>query len=110
MPPYLELMAQIEAPKKQAEDVRQAEIAGVIAEILQKIQDYDLTAAEVGFASGAQVKAEAVGRSHKCAAVKPKYRDPASGKTWAGGRVIPKRMKTAVKAGRSRDELLIPEN
>ncbi len=46
MPTYVELMAQIEALQKQAEEVRQAEIAGVIAEIRQKIQDYDLTAVE----------------------------------------------------------------
>lgn len=110
MPTYVELIAQIEALQKQAEEVRQAEIAGVIAEIKQKIQDYDLNAADLGFASVAPMKSDNVSRSDKRAAVKPKYRDPASGKTWTGRGVMPKWMKAAVDAGRSRDEFLIPEN
>ncbi len=107
MPTYVELMAQIEALQKQAEEVRQAEISGVIAEIRQKIQDYDLTAVDLGFMSVAPVKNEPVSRSDKRAAVKPKYRDPASGKTWTGRGVMPKWMKAAVETGRSRDEFLI---
>ncbi|MDG3065642.1 H-NS histone family protein [Thauera mechernichensis] len=107
MPTYVELMAQIEALQKQAEEVRQAELAGVIAEIRQKIQDYDLTAADLGFASVPPVKTGSVGTSDKRAAVKPKYRDPSSGKTWTGRGVMPKWMKTAVEVGRSREEFLI---
>lgn len=107
MPTYVELMAQIEALQKQAEEVRQAEIAGVIAEVRQKIQDYDLTAADLGFASVAPTRAETASLGDKRAAVKPKYRDPASGKTWTGRGVMPKWMKAAVEAGRSRDEFLI---
>jgi DNA-binding protein H-NS len=110
MPTYVELIAQIEALQKQAEELRQAEIAGVIAEIRQKIQDYDLTAADLGFASAAPAKPATASRDDKRAAVKPKYQDPASGKTWTGRGVMPKWMKAAVEAGRSRDEFLIPEN
>ena len=58
MPTYVELMAQIEALQKQAEEVRQAEIAGVIAEIRQKIQDYDLTAVDLLAIDAAQFTAE----------------------------------------------------
>ncbi|MFU2486556.1 H-NS family nucleoid-associated regulatory protein [Thauera sp. WH-1] len=110
MPTYVELMAQIEALQKQAEEVRQAEIADVIAEIRQKIRDYDLTATDLGLTSVAPLKAESVSRGDKRAAVKPKYRDSASGKTWTGRGVMPKWMKEAVEAGRSRDEFLIPDN
>lgn len=107
MPTYVELMAQIEALQKQAEEVRQTEIAGVIAEIRQKIQDYDLTAADLGFAVATPVKTGPASRSDKRAAVKPKYQDPASGKTWTGRGVMPKWMKTAVDVGQSRDDFLI---
>lgn len=107
MPTYVELMAQIEALQKQAEDLRQAELVGVIAEIRQKIEDYGLTAADLGFVSVSPTRAETAGRGDKRAEVKPKYRDPASGKTWTGRGVMPKWMKTAVEAGRSRDEFLI---
>lgn len=58
MPTYVELMAQIEALQEQAEEVRHAEIAGVIAEMKQQIQDYGLTAADLGFASIAPLKRE----------------------------------------------------
>lgn len=110
MPTYVELMAQIEALQKQAEEVRQAEIAGVIAEIKQKIRDYDLTAADLGFSNAVPAKNEPVSRSDRRAAVRPKYQDPASGKTWTGRGVMPKWMKAAVDAGRNRDEFLIPDS
>lgn len=110
MPTYIELMAQIEALQRQAEEVRQAEIAGVIAEIKQKIRDYDLTAADLGFSKAVTAKNEPVSRSDRRAAVRPKYQDPASGKTWTGRGVMPKWMKAAVDAGRNRDEFLIPDS
>jgi DNA-binding protein H-NS len=41
--------------------------------------------------------------------VRPKYRDPASGKTWSGRGVMPVWMKTAIDAGRAKEEFLIGE-
>lgn len=110
MPTYVEIMAQIEALQKQAEEIRAAELADVIADIKQKMRDYDLTAADLGFGPAApSSQAEHGKREDKRAAVKPKYRDPATGKTWTGRGVMPKWMKEAVEAGRSRDEFLIPD-
>ncbi len=110
MTTYVELMAQIEALQKQAEALRQSEIAGVIEEIKQKMRDYDLTPADLGFAVPSAARSEtAAGRSSKRAAVKPKYQDPVSGKTWTGRGVMPKWLKEAIDAGHSRDEFLIPE-
>ena len=110
MPTYVELMAQIEAPQKEAEQVRQNEIDGVIAEIKQKISDYDLTAADLGFGPAAPAREERPAQPSKRGTVKPKYQDPISGKTWSGRGVMPKWMKAAVEAGRSRDEFLIPQD
>lgn len=110
MTTYVELMAQIEALQKQAAALRKSEIASVIEEIKQKMRDYDLTPADLGFAVASAARSEnATGRQPKRSAVKPKYQDPVSGKTWTGRGVMPKWLKDAIDAGRSRDEFLIPE-
>jgi len=110
MTTYVELMAQIEALQKQAEALRQSEIAGVIEEIKQKMRDYDLTPADLGFAAPSAARSEAAaGRPSKRAPVKPKYQDPVSGKTWTGRGVMPKWLKEAIDAGHERDAFLIPE-
>ena len=106
MQTYAELMAQIQTLQKQAEELRQAELASVIAEIRQKIRDYGLTAADLGLVA-APAKSDEPSRAGKRAAVKPKYEDPASGKTWSGRGVMPKWMKAALDAGHSREEFLI---
>jgi len=41
--------------------------------------------------------------------VKPKYRDPASGKTWSGRGVMPLWMKAAIEAGQAKEAFLIAE-
>ena len=107
MQTYAELMAQIQALQKQAEELRQAEMASVIAEIRQKIRDYGLTAADLGLVAAASSKSDESSRAGKRAAVKPKYEDPATGKTWSGRGVMPKWMKAAMDAGRNREEFLI---
>lgn len=43
----------------------------------------------------------------KRAALKPKYKDPASGRTWTGRGGTPKWMKAYEAEGRGRDEFLI---
>lgn len=48
MTTYKELQAQIEQLRKQAEELRQAEIAGVIAEIKAKMNEYGITGADLG--------------------------------------------------------------
>jgi DNA-binding protein H-NS len=48
MTTYKELQAQIEQLRKQAEELRQAEIADVIVEIKTKMQEYGITGADLG--------------------------------------------------------------
>ncbi|THF65384.1 H-NS histone family protein [Pseudothauera rhizosphaerae] len=109
MPTYVEIMAQIEALQKQAEAIREAEITSVIAEIRQKIRDYELTAADLGFGAIGPAKEERIKQPTTRASVKPKYRDPVSGKTWPCRGMMPKWMKAALEAGHTREEFLIPE-
>lgn len=48
MTTYKELQAQIEQLRKQAEELRQAEIADVITEIKTKMQEYGITGSDLG--------------------------------------------------------------
>ncbi len=81
--------------KKQAEDFRNQERAGVIDEIRKKVAEYGLTAADLKLSG----KAPKV-RSIKSSAL-PKYRGPA-GETWSGGRGRKPRWVTeALAAGKS---------
>ena len=48
MTTYKELQAQIEQLRKQAEELRQAEIADVITEIKNKMNEYGITGADLG--------------------------------------------------------------
>lgn len=107
MPTYVEIMAQIEALQKQAEEIRRAEISDVIVEIRQKIRDYDLTAADLGFGAPAAPAAKA--SAGKRASVKPKYRDPVNGATWSGRGVMPKWLKAEIDAGKGKDAFLIAD-
>jgi DNA-binding protein H-NS len=96
MATYTELQQQIEELKQQAAALLHGAKADAIAEIREKMAEFGITADDL---STVAKKAKAV--------VKPKYLDPASGKTWSGRGVSPKWLQAAVAAGRSRDEFLI---
>lgn len=66
--------------KKQAEDFRNQERAGVIDELRQKIAEYGLTASDLKLSERGAKK-----RGPKPAGAAPKYRGP-DGETWSGGR------------------------
>ncbi|TSE18378.1 DNA-binding protein Bv3F [Tepidimonas alkaliphilus] len=75
MPTYAELKAQAEALLRQAEQVRQQERAGIIAEIRAKMAEYGITPEDL---SGSGRK-----RASRAKAP-PKYRGP-NGELWSGG-------------------------
>lgn len=86
--------------KKQAEDFRNQERAGVIDEIRKKIAEYGLTAADLKLSSRAQA------RSIKSSTM-AKYRGPA-GETWSGGRGRkPRWIAQALAEGKSLSEFEI---
>lgn len=83
MKTYKELQAEIQSLQAQAEKARQAELANAIAEIKAKIQEYGITESDLfGTSSKKQVR--------QAVAVKPKYRNPETGETWAGRGKPPK--------------------
>ncbi len=94
MKTYKELQAEIKNLQQQAEKARQLEIQGAISEIKAKIEEYGITAADL-FGGGAK-------STGKRAAVKPKYRNNATGETWSGRGKPPRWI-----AGKDKNQYLI---
>jgi DNA-binding protein H-NS len=97
MATYKQLVDQIESLKKQAEQVRKAELAQVVQEIKDKMAAYGLTIADL---RGGKAKG-------KRAVVAPKYRNNKTGDTWSGRGKLPRWLAEAENAGTSRDKFLI---
>ncbi|WP_027802229.1 H-NS histone family protein [Paraburkholderia dilworthii] len=95
MASYKQLTAQLEKLHKEVAAAREKEIAQAIADIKQKIAEYDLTAEELGFANNTRTVAR------KAASV-ARYRNPKTGETWSGRGRSP-----AWLAGKNRDRYLI---
>ena len=88
---------QIAQLRKQAEELRNQERAGVIEEVRKKIAEYGLTASDLKLTVRGS-RRNAVPASPKTAA---KYRSP-TGETWSGGRGRKPRWVTeALAAGKS---------
>lgn len=101
MSKYKELLEQIESLKAQAEEERQREVATVVADIKEKMAKYGITPSDLGFSGGKASKSANKG------VVAPKYRDPATGKTWTGRGRAPRWITEAEERGVSRDTFLI---
>lgn len=96
MPSYKQLTAQLEKLHKEVAAAREKEIAQAIADIKEKIAEYDITAEELGFSSrpaGARKKP-----------LPARYMNPRTGETWSGRGRAPGWL-----AGKNRDRFLIKE-
>jgi DNA-binding protein H-NS len=80
MASYKQLTAQLEKLHKEVAVAREKEIAQAIAEIKQKVAEYDLTAEELGFTTPRKPGRKAASASTSVA----KYRNPKTGETWSG--------------------------
>ncbi len=99
MSSYKELLSQIEALKQQAEAQRKSEISNVVADIRAKMQEYGITAADLG--SGSRVS------RNKGTTVAAKYRNPSTGDTWTGRGKMPKWLQAEVGTGKRKEDFLI---
>ncbi|NML31492.1 H-NS histone family protein [Paraburkholderia antibiotica] len=97
MASYKQLTAQLEKLHKEVAVAREKEIAQAIADIKEKIAEYDLTAEELGFTS-ASPKPRRKAASTSVA----KYRNPKTGETWSGRGRSPTWL-----AGKNRERFLI---
>ncbi len=77
MATYRQLTEQLAKVQAQMAAAREKEMAAVIAQIKERIAEYEITAEELGFSDGRKHKP----RSAKLA---PKYRNPQTGQTWSG--------------------------
>jgi DNA-binding protein H-NS len=115
---YVQMVAQIEELKKQAEKTRKEEFSTVVKAIKKQLRDYGITASDLGLDSKAKVEREGkrsgtkgssrsrTKRAKASIKVAPKYRDE-SGNTWTGRGKQPKWLVAALSAGRSLESLLI---
>lgn len=95
MASYKDLIAQKEKLEKQIEEVKNKERAAIVAEVRQKVQEFDLSPRELGL-SGRKARKPAAK-----AAVAPKYMNPNTGETWSG------RGRAPAWIGKNRDKFLI---
>jgi DNA-binding protein H-NS len=95
---YKQLTAQLEKLHKEVAEAREKEVAQAIAEIKQKVAEYDLTAEELGFTSKQTGKQTGARKAPSA----PKYRNPKTGETWSGRGRSP-----AWLAGKNRERFLI---
>jgi DNA-binding protein H-NS len=102
MATYQEIVQKISELQKQAEEIKAREQAAVIADIREKIEQYGLTAEDLGFgAKAATGKKAGVNRK-----VPVRYRDSA-GNTWTGRGKRPGWLTQALAAGKSVEDFLI---
>ncbi len=97
---YVKLKAQITELQARAEEARHREIETVVAEIHEKIDEYGLTARDLGFAIPARRGRPPKNKSSGGAM----YRDPATGSVWSGRGRRPNWM-----AGKDNDHFLVKE-
>lgn len=94
MATYKELLAQKAKLEEQLEDARVKELEAVIQQVRQIVEEYGLTAEDIGLSSKR-------GRVAKKKTVAPKYQDPKTGATWSG------RGRAPAWIGKNRDKFLI---
>jgi len=96
MPTYQALLHQIEQLQAQAQEARKKEVPSIIAEIKQKIIDYDLSLSDLGFTH--LKRAQAGAKTPR----PPKYKNPRTGQTWSGRGKPPNWI-----AGKNKEKFLI---
>lgn len=109
MTTYLELQAQIDRLAREAEEIRRAEVTGVIARIRSAITLFELTPADLGFgkkAPSAKTRLDAKPTARKRSTKKVKYRDQ-DGNTWVGRGKRPDWLRAALAAGHSLEDFRV---
>jgi DNA-binding protein H-NS len=101
MATYQEIVQKISELQKQAEEIKAREQAAVIADIREKIEQYGLTADDLGFGGKVVAGKKTVSRK-----VPVRYRDGA-GNTWTGRGKRPGWLTQALASGKSMEDFLI---
>jgi DNA-binding protein H-NS len=105
MTTYAQIQKKIALLQRQADSLRDKEVAGVIDRIKVAISHYGLTAQQLGFgASGAGPRAAR--RTNKPSATGTRYSDGAGG-DWSGRGPRPRWLREALAAGRSLEDFRV---
>ncbi|MFJ5381042.1 H-NS family nucleoid-associated regulatory protein [Cupriavidus sp. CER94] len=102
MATYQEIVQKISELQREAEEIKAREQATVIAEIREKIEQFGLTAEDLGF-GGKGVAGKKATTARK---VPVRYRDSA-GNTWTGRGKRPGWLTQALANGKSMEDFLI---
>jgi DNA-binding protein H-NS len=108
---YADIQKQIQALSREAEQLKQKEVADVVARIKEAISAYGITASDLGLtgtrrANGAtRAKPGPKPRSKK-AARKAKFRD-AAGNTWVGRGPRPQWLRDALASGNKIEDFAV---
>lgn len=101
MTEYRQKLAEIERLKAEAETLRQQELVDVLANIKRQIQEYGITAAQLGFLS------DRLPAKPSKPPVAVKFRDTETGETWGGVGAKPKWLRNHEAAGRKKEEFAV---
>lgn len=112
-PTYQELKAQAEKLMAQAEQVRKEEVASVAKEVAAKLNEYEISLADLkaaGYAFASQDTGPKFGKAKKAGTghVAMKYRDPKNpSNEWSGRGRSPTWMQAYLNTGKSKEDFLI---
>lgn len=98
------LEQQAQALDVQIAEMRQAKRREVIQQIKALLSENGLTVADLDLGNGAARK-----KGGPTGKVAPKYRDPASGKTWTGRGIQPTWLKQALAEGKTLNDFRIQD-
>lgn len=109
---YTQIQQQIQALQREAEKLKQAEVAGVITKIKGAIKVYALTAEDLGLVAtnfGRRSSSKAVATKGRTSTKKQgaaKFRDEA-GNTWGGRGPRPQWLREAIASGKSLEDFAV---
>ena len=106
MATYQELLAQRETLDRQIEELRNAELRSVIAQVRQLVAEWGLGPEDCGFKSAITAGRKKTKETSSASAVAAKYRGP-NGETWSGRGRAPKWLTALEAEGRKRTEFSI---
>ncbi len=106
MATYLEIQEQIRLLQAQAEELKKVEFDSILAEVKLKIEQYGITAKDLGFATATPVATVAAIKNSK-GEVAPKYQSQAGDKTWSGRGRKPLWVQEHLDNGGNLEDLLI---
>ena len=99
--------AKVNELREQLAQQKNNERAQAVSSAKELIKTFQLSAADLGLSGKKSPARKEVLHADKRATVAPKYRDPATGKTWTGRGKTPGWMTSELSAGRSKQDFLI---